>query len=196
MFTGIITELGAVRAVEKRGDTRIVFDSGFATMTMGSSIACSGVCLTVVDQGCGWFAADVSAETLSRTTLGRWKAGTKVNFERPLTVGGEIGGHFVAGHVDAIAKIVDRTGEGDSERFAFEAPAPVMPLIAPKGSIALDGVSLTVNEVVGMRFGVNVIPFTKCHTTFASAEIGDFVNLEVDLLARYVERLVQWRAGD
>lgn len=194
MFTGIITEVGAVRAIEKRGDTRIVFDSGFATMTLGASVACSGVCLTVVDQGCGWFAADVSAETLSRTTLGRWKPGTKVNFERPLAVGGEIGGHFVAGHVDAIAKIVDRTGEGDSERFAFEAPMPLMPLIAPKGSIALDGVSLTVNEVAGTRFGVNIIPFTKRNTTFASAEIGDFVNVEVDLLARYVERLVQWRA--
>ncbi|HLF58784.1 MAG TPA: riboflavin synthase [Alphaproteobacteria bacterium] len=196
MFTGITTDLGTVRAIESRKDSRFVFATGYdaAELMIGNSIACSGVCLTIVDKGPGWFAADVSAETLSRTTLADWRPGTPVNFERPLAVGGELGGHFVAGHIDGIAKVVAVAPEGDSLRFTFEADRALMKFIAPKGSVALDGVALTVNEVEGTRFGVNIIPHTRRSTTFASLETGGSVNLEVDLLARYVERLVQWRA--
>jgi len=196
MFTGIITARGAVREIVPGADPRYVFDAGFATdsLPVGASVCCSGACLTVVDKGEGWFAADVSGETLARTTLGLWKPGTPVNFERALAAGGELGGHFVVGHVDGVAKVVSRTPEGDSIRFVFEAEPRLMKFIAPKGSVALDGVALTVNEVRGTRFGVNIIPHTRGLTTFGSLETGDSVNLEVDLLARYVERLVQWRA--
>jgi riboflavin synthase len=148
------------------------------------------VCLTVVDKGPGWFSAQASAETLARSTLGGWREGTPVNLERALRVGEELGGHIVSGHVDAVAKIVGRQPEGDSLRFVIEVPAAFERAVAAKGSVALDGVSLTVNEVEGRRFGVNIIPHTQARTTFGSASVGDRVNLEVDLLARYVARLL------
>lgn len=196
MFTGIITDLGRVTAVERAGDTRFAFASRYdmATVEIGASIACSGPCLTVIEKGPGWFAVKASAETLARTTLGTWKAGTYVNFERPLSLGAELGGHLVTGHIDTTALVVSREPEGDSVRFVVEAGADVAPFIASKGSIALDGVSLTVNEVRdisggGARFGVNIIEHTRAHTTFGALVPGDRVNLEVDLLARYAARL-------
>ncbi len=196
MFTGIITDLGRVRAVEARGDTRLAIETGYDTETIdtGASIACSGACLTVVDKGPNWFAADVSAETLSKTTLGGWAAGTAVNLERPLRLGDELGGHLVQGHVDGVAEIVARAEEGDSLRLAFTAPAALMPFIAAKGSVTLDGVSLTVNRVKdapgGGRFEVNIIPHTAALTTLGACRPGTRVNLEIDLLARYVQRLM------
>ena len=196
MFTGIITARGTVREIVPKADPRFVFAAGAAaeSLAVGASVCCSGVCLTVVETGPDWFAADVSGETLARTTLGLWKAGTPVNFERALTAGGELGGHFVVGHVDGVAKVTAKTPEGESMRYTFDAESRLMKYIAPKGSVALDGVALTVNEVRGSRFGVNIIPHTQKLTTLGALEPGDSVNLEVDLLARYVERLVQWRA--
>jgi len=197
MFTGIITDLGRVRRVERRGDTRFTFETAYDTagIAIGASIACSGACLTVVEKGKDaegdWFAADVSAETLSKTTLGSWAAGTPVNFERALRLGDELGGHMVSGHVDGVAEVVERRAEGQSQRFVFAAPADLAGFIAPKGSVALDGVSLTVNEVDDVRFGVNIIPHTAEMTTFGSLGPGDRVNLEIDLLARYLQRLMQ-----
>jgi len=204
MFSGIITDLGEVDSVVPGGDTRpgcdtrIVIATRYAMddVALGASIACSGVCLTVVEkstgggQGRGWFAATVSAETLACTTLGGWRQGTKVNLERPLRLGDEFGGHVVLGHVDGVASIVERREEGDSVRFSFLAPDALARSIAPKGSIALDGVSLTVNEVDGARFGVNIIPHTQARTSFGAAQIGDEINLEIDVLARYVARFL------
>ncbi|HEY4941800.1 MAG TPA: riboflavin synthase [Rhizomicrobium sp.] len=195
MFTGIVTDVGRVRHVEKRGDTHLVIAtnwdlSGVAT---GASIACSGVCLTVVDKGTGkdaWFAVTASGETLSKTTLGGWKAGDPVNLERPMRVGDEFGGHIVSGHIDGVADVKLMAPEGESTRFTFEVPVALSKFIAPKGSVALDGVSLTVNEVDGTRFGVNIIPHTQKVTTFGKLKPGMKVNLEVDLMARYVARLV------
>ena len=199
MFTGIITDLGRVKAIETPaagGDSRFVFETGYdtAAIPQGASIACSGVCLTLVgqgvDQGANWFAADVSGETLSRTTLGDWAPGTAVNFERPLKLGDELGGHMVSGHVDGVAVVKDRRAEQGSLRFTFQASPELAKFIASKGSVALDGVSLTVNEVEGDRFGVNIIPHTAERTTFGALQPGDPVNLEVDLIARYVARLI------
>lgn len=200
MFTGIITDLGAVKAVEPPGegagkeasDSRFVFETGYDTagIPQGASIACSGACLTLVDKGPGWFAADVSGETLARTTLGDWGPGTPVNFERPLKLGDELGGHMVSGHVDGVAAVTGRRAEQGSIRFTFEAPAGLAKFIASKGSVALDGVSLTVNEVEGDRFGVNIIPHTAEATTLGGKQPGDRVNLEIDMLARYVQRLL------
>ena len=197
MFTGIVTDLGRVREIERRGDTRFVFETAYDTgeIALGASIACSGACLTVVDKGSSWFAADVSAETLSGTTLGGWQPGTPVNFERALRLGDELGGHLVSGHVDGVAELQVREPEGDSLRLAFEAPAALAKYIAPKGSIVLDGVSLTVNEVEdeasgSTRFGVNIIPHTAAETSLGGLRPGDRVNLEIDLLARYVQRLL------
>ena len=191
MFTGIITDLGRVHSIEHAGDTRIVLATNHDTsnLDIGASVACSGVCLTVVDKGPGWFAVDASAETLACTTLGEWREDTAVNLERSLRVGDELGGHIVIGHVDGVAEIVERRAEGDSIRFAFVAPEHLKRFIAPKGAVALNGVSLAVNEVEGARFGVNIIPHTQAMTTFATAAPGDKVNLEVDVLARYVARL-------
>jgi riboflavin synthase len=192
MFTGIVSDVGRVRAVTPGGDTGFAIATAFDTheIALGASIACAGVCLTVTDTGEGWFAVQVSAETLARTTLGRWRVGTAVNLERALKMGDEIGGHIMSGHVDTTVEIVDRRADGDSVRFVFDVPAPFARMIAPKGSVALDGVSLTVNEVEGRRFGVNIIPHTQAKTTFGAAAIGDRVNLEIDVLARYVARLL------
>ncbi|HTQ15061.1 MAG TPA: riboflavin synthase [Rhizomicrobium sp.] len=196
MFTGIVTDVGQVRHVEKRGDTHVVIGTHYdvADVDIGASIACSGVCMTVVDKGNGkdrWFAVTASGETLSKTTLGAWKPGDPVNLERPMKVGDELGGHIVTGHIDGVAEIVRVAPEGESLRVTFQAPKEVARFIAPKGSIALDGISLTVNEVDGTRFGVNIIPHTSRVTTFGNLKSGMKVNLEVDLMARYVARLVK-----
>ncbi|HEY1708381.1 MAG TPA: riboflavin synthase [Rhizomicrobium sp.] len=195
MFTGIVTDVGKVRHIEKRGDTHFVIATGYdvSLIDMGASIACSGACMTVVDKGNAkdrWFAVTASGESLSKTTMGSWGTGDPVNLERPMRVGDELGGHIVTGHVDGVAEIVRMTPEGESIRLTFQAPAALSRFIASKGSIALDGVSLTVNEVDGSRFGVNIIPHTQSVTTFGRAKPGVKVNLEVDLMARYVARLV------
>jgi riboflavin synthase len=196
MFTGIISDIGEVVAIERRGDTRFAIACGYApeTIAVGASIACSGVCLTAIEagrhiDGQGLFVVEASAETLSRTTLAAWRPGTRVNLERPLKVGDELGGHIVSGHVDGLAELVAIEVEGDSRRCRFRVPAEIARFMAPKGSVALDGISLTVNEVDGLAFGVNVIPHTLAVTTWKEAEPGQVVNVEVDMLARYVARL-------
>ena len=195
MFTGIITDIGTVAEVEMRGDMRARIDCGYdmATVDLGASIACDGVCLTVVDKGQGWFTVDISAETLSKTNIGAggWQAGRLLNLERALRVGDELGGHIVSGHVDGVAHVVDLRDEGGSLRLTFEAPPALARYIAPKGSVALNGTSLTVNEVAGNRFGVNLIPHTRQVTTWGRVALGDGVNLEIDTLARYVARLAE-----
>jgi riboflavin synthase len=193
MFTGIITDLGTVRAVApaaKGTDTRFEIATAYDTapIAMGASICCSGACLTVVAKDPGRFAVEASAETLACTTLGAWRVGTPINLEQALKVGDELGGHIVSGHVDAVAVVAGRREEGGSVRFEIEVPEAYARYIASKGSVALDGVSLTVNEVSGRRFGVNIIPHTQRHTTFETLRPGDHVNMEVDVLARYVAR--------
>ena len=192
MFTGIITDLGRVERVEKRGDTRIVFRTGYETtgIATGASIACNGCCLTLVEKGPGWFSVDASAETLSKTTLGAWEAGTPVNFERSLCIGDELGGHLVYGHVDGVAQVTGIEPDGDSLRFEISAPKDLMCFVASKGSVAIDGVSLTVNEVGDASFGINIIPHTAQATTFGTYTPGARVNMEIDMLARYVARLL------
>ena len=192
MFTGIVTDLGRVRAVLPGGDTGYEIETRYdtGTMAIGASIACSGVCLTAIERGPGWFRVQASAETRARSTLGGWRVGTPVNLERSLKLGDELGGHLVAGHVDGVGRLISERAEGDSVRLVFEAPAALAPGIASKGSVAVDGVSLTVNEVTGARFGVNIIPHTQAQTTFGAAKPGDGVNLEIDVLARYVARLM------
>ena len=192
MFTGIVTDLGKVRAIELRGDTRIEIETSYDTdsVDIGASIACSGPCLTDVEKGAGWFAIEASAETLDKTGVGDWRVGTPVNLERAMRIGDELGGHIVSGHVDAVAKIVAMTPEGDSMRFSFEAPDAFAKYIAPKGSISLDGVSLTVNEVQDDIFGVNIISHTQAATTFGSRKVGDRINMEIDTIARYVARIL------
>jgi riboflavin synthase len=193
MFTGIITDLGRVRSVSRNGDTRLEITTEFDTtgIAIGASIACSGVCLTVIDKGSDWFAVSVSAETLSRTTIGGWRKGTRVNLERALRFGDELGGHIVSGHVDCVATIVSIAPDGSSQRFVIEVADGFGRFVAEKGSVAVDGVSLTVNEVEGRRFGVNLIPHTLSVTTLGRVVSGDRVNLEVDMLARYVARLLE-----
>lgn len=192
MFTGIVTDLGRVRAIKPGGDARYEFATGLdtATLAVGASVCCSGACLTVVDKGPGWFAATVSAETLAKTTLGRWRAGTPVNFERALRAGDELGGHIVTGHVDGVAELKSAREEGDSLRLAFAVPEELARFTAAKGSVALDGVSLTVNDAGKSGFGVNLIPHTRRTTTLGALAPGDVVNLEIDPLARYVARLL------
>lgn len=194
MFTGIVTDIGTVRHVERRGDSRFVIATNYRTdeIDIGASIACSGVCLTVVDKDRDSFSVDVSAETLSKTNLGGWTAGTKVNLERALRMGDELGGHVVSGHVDGVGTIVSITPEGDSRRFRFKVPRSLARFIAPKGSVAIDGTSLTVNEVQGDEFGVNIIPHTQAVTTWGDMKSGDTVNIEIDMLARYVARLAEF----
>lgn len=198
MFTGIITDVGTVRTLEQRGDltARITTAYDPATISLGASIACNGCCLTVTDLGSdeqgNWFQVDISAESVSKTNIGDWAVGTALNLERALKVGDELGGHIVSGHVDGVAEIVRLEDEGDSTRFTFRAPEVLARFIAPKGSVALNGTSLTVNEVSGRDFGVNIIPHTKSETTWSEAKVGDRVNLEIDTLARYVARLQDW----
>lgn len=202
MFTGIITDMGEVLALEEKGDLRARIATLYPveTIDIGASIACDGICLTVVATGAaprGWFDVDLSAETLSKTNVGAggWHVGRRINLERALKVGDELGGHIVSGHVDGVAEIVAMRDEGDSTRFTFRAPAALAGFIAPKGSVALNGTSLTVNEVDGAEFGVNIIPHTKAVTTWGQAKVGDAVNIEIDTLARYVARLREW-AGE
>ena len=192
MFTGIVTDVGRVRAIERKGDTRIEIETAYDMddVDIGASIACSGPCLTVVEKGSGWFAVEVSAETLDKTALGDWEVGTRINLERAMRIGDELGGHIVSGHVDAVATVVDMQAEGDSVRFTFEAPADFAKYIAPKGSVCLDGVSLTVNEVQENQFGVNIISHTQSATSFGGRKVGDRINMEIDTIARYVARLL------
>ena len=191
MFTGIITDIGRVRSIKPRGDTRFEIETAYdtATIEIGASIACSGACLTVVDKGDGWFAVDVSAETLAKTNLGAWGEGTPINLERSLRLGDELGGHIVLGHVDGVGTVASIEPEGDSLRYRFQVPQELSLYVARKGSITINGVSLTVNEVNGASFGVNIIPHTQQMTTFGKMAPGDRINLEVDVLARYVARL-------
>jgi riboflavin synthase len=201
MFTGIVTDVGTVRSAEQRGDLRLQIGTGYdmATVDLGASIACSGACLTVVDKGDGWFAVDVSGETISRTAKGMWSEGAKLNLERSLRLGDELGGHIVTGHIDGVAEVVNASPEGDSVRIELEVPRGLGPMIAPKGSIALDGVSLTVNDVRdaedgSIRFSVNIIPHTAQHTTFDGISAGRQLNVEIDVLARYIDRMLAARA--
>jgi riboflavin synthase len=200
MFTGIVTDIGEVIAIEKHGDTRLTIATSYdpGTIALGASISCSGCCLTAVEtgrlqDGRGFFAVDASAETLARTTLGSWKTGTRINLERPLKMGDELGGHVVSGHVDDVGEIVAIVPEGDSLRFRFRVSPEISRFIAPKGSVSIDGTSLTVNEVERNDFGVNIIPHTQAVTTWGRAKAGDRVNVEIDMLARYVARLSETR---
>jgi len=192
MFTGIVTHRGVVRSVEPAGDTvlEIATDLPLADAPPGASIACAGCCLTVIDKGPDWFRVTVSAETLAHTTIGTWSAGSVVNLERALRLGDELGGHLVSGHVDGVATVALRRPEGDSLRLDFVLPERLARFVAPKGSVAVDGVSLTVNEVDGARFGVNIIPHTRDRTTLGGLAPGARVNIEIDLVARYVARLI------
>lgn len=191
MFTGIITDRGDIRRVDASGEHRFeiatTYDLG--TVDIGASICCAGCCLTVVEKGADWFAVEVSAETLSKTTLGDWRAGRHVNLERALRLGDELGGHLVSGHVDGVGRVVGAESAGESVIFTVEAPVSLARFIAAKGSITVDGVSLTVNGVDGARFDVNIIPHTQAATTLGQLAVGDTVNLEIDMLARYVARL-------
>ena len=192
MFTGIVTDLGRVKRVRRADLVDLAVATRFDTsaIPIGASIACSGVCLTVVEVAPGEFSVQGSAETIACTTLGSWDEGTAVNLEKPLRIGDELGGHLVSGHVDGIARIIERRPEAQSVRFVFDAPSGLASFIASKGSVALDGVSLTVNEVSGARFGVNIIPHTLACTNFGTAVPGQQMNLEVDLIARYVAKLL------
>jgi len=201
MFTGIITDIGTVAAIERRGDLRVRIATAYDTDTvdLGASIACSGVCLTVVDKAPGWFAVDVSAETVSRTAAGLWTEGLRFNLERALKVGDELGGHIVTGHVDGVGTIVSAEPVGDSIRLVIAAGPAIAPYVAAKGSIAVDGISLTVNDVEdlaggGVRFALNIIPHTAEMTTLDAVAVGRSVNLEIDVLARYLGRMEQLRA--
>ncbi len=191
MFTGIITDVGSIIELEQQGDLRARIRTAYdtATIDMGASIASDGVCLTVVALGDDWYDVQISAETVSKTNLGDWTVGKRLNLERALKVGDELGGHIVSGHVDGVAEVVDIRDEGDSTRVTLRAPEALAKFIAPKGSVALNGTSLTVNEVAGCDFGINFIPHTKEVTTWGDVALGSRVNLEIDTLARYVARL-------
>lgn len=193
MFTGIITDLGRVRKIDGRGtDTRFEITTTYDTagLDIGASVAHNGCCLTVIEKGPDWFAVHAGAETLAVTTLGTWVEGQAVNLERALKMGDELGGHIVSGHVDALAKVVALVPDGESKRFTLEIPEAFAKFVAPKGSVVLDGVSLTVNEVSGNRFGVSIIPHTQAVTTFGTLAVGDTMNFEIDVLARYVARMI------
>jgi len=201
MFTGIVTDVGTVRSAEQRGDLRLTIGTSYDldTVDLGASISCSGVCLTVVDKGEDWFAVDVSGETISKTAADRWREGARLNLERALRLGDELGGHIVTGHVDAVADVVGACPEGDSIRIGISVPTELAPMIAPKGSVTLDGVSLTVNEVREAEdgrthFAVNIIPHTAQHTTLGHLSAGQQLNVEVDVLARYLDRMIAARA--
>lgn len=192
MFTGIITDLGRVRAIQFGSTTRLEIETAYDTgdIALGASVACNGCCLSVVEKGPGWLAFEASRETLDKTNLRDWKVGHPVNLERALKLGDELGGHLVSGHVDGVGRILSITPDGGSLRLKVEAPQDLARMIAPKGSIVLDGISLTVNEVEGNVFGVNIIPITQTATNLGQAKAGDRVNLEIDLIARYVARLL------
>ncbi len=197
MFTGIVTDIGEVLETERRGDLRARIGTGYDVggIDIGASIACDGVCLTVIALGSSprnWFDVEISAESLSKTNLDTWVPGKRINLERALKVGDELGGHIVSGHVDGLAEVVRVTPEGDSRRVTLRAPQALAGFIAPKGSVALNGTSLTVNEVEGVEFGINFIPHTQKATTWGAVAVGDRVNLEVDTMARYVARLREW----
>ena len=197
MFTGIVTAIGTVRSIEQRGDLRLVIacDYDMAGVDLGASIACSGACLTVVDKGADWFAVDVSAESVARTASGLWQEGARLNLERALRMGDELGGHLVTGHVDAVARVSEATVTGGSLRVGIDIAADLGRLVAPKGSVTLDGVSLTVNEVedsdAGTRFWINLIPHTADQTTLGSITVGHELNIEIDVLARYLQRMTK-----
>jgi riboflavin synthase len=200
MFTGIVTDVGTVRSAEQRGDLRLVIETGYDldTVELGASIACSGTCLTVVDKGDDWFAVDVSGETVSKTAADHWREGARLNLERSLRLGDEIGGHIVTGHVDAVGEVAGVCPEGDSKRVGISVPRALGPMIAAKGSVALDGVSMTVNDVrdaedCATHFYVNVIPHTAEHTTLGDLAQGRQLNVEVDVLARYIDRMLAAR---
>ncbi|PLL11416.1 riboflavin synthase [Tabrizicola sp. TH137] len=197
MFTGIVTDIGEVLETERRGDLRARIGTGYDVggIDIGASIACDGVCLTVIALGTSprnWFDVEISAESLSKTNLDGWAPGKRINLERALKVGDELGGHIVSGHVDGLAEVVGLRPEGDSLRVTFRTPHALAGFIAPKGSVALNGTSLTVNEVEGVEFGINFIPHTQKATTWGEVKLGDRVNLEVDTMARYVARLREW----
>ena len=204
MFTGIISDIGTIDRVETRGDTRIVVRTAYdtATVDLGASIACSGVCLTVVDKGTddsgGWFAADVSGETISRTAAEQWSEGRRLNLERALRLGEELGGHIVTGHVDGIGTVLGICPQGDSRRIGIAVPPDLAPFVAAKGSVTVDGVSLTVNDVADhgdvTHFSLNVIPHTQAMTTLGHLRQGQAVNIEIDVLARYLKRMEHYRA--
>jgi riboflavin synthase len=200
MFTGIVTDVGTVRSAEQRGDLRLVIETSYDldTVELGASIACSGVCLTVVDKGEDWFAVDLSSETISKTSADHWRQNAKLNLERALRLGDELGGHIVSGHVDAVAEVVGICADGDSTRVGLRASRDLAPMIAPKGSITLDGVSLTVNEVRNsgdnIDFAVNIIPHTALNTTLGELREGQRLNVEIDVLARYLERMLAARS--
>ena len=196
MFTGIISDVGRLGSIDQQGDLRARIKTRYdtASIDIGASIACDGVCLTVVALGPDWFDVDISAETVDKTNIGRnaWAAGRRINLERALRVGDELGGHIVSGHVDGVAEVLSVSEDGDSTRIVMKAPAELARFIAPKGSVALNGTSLTVNAVDGQAFGVNLIPHTKEVTTWGDVGVGDAVNLEIDTLARYVARLAEY----
>jgi riboflavin synthase len=201
MFTGIVSDVGTVRSAEQRGDLRLVIGTSYDldTVDLGASISCSGVCLTVVDKGEDWFAVDVSGETISKTAAAHWREGARLNLERALRLGDELGGHIVTGHVDAVAQLVGTCPDGDSTRIGISVPKELAPMIAAKGSVTLDGVSLTVNEVRdaengSIHFAVNIIPHTAQHTTLGELSQGQQLNVEVDVLARYIDRMLAARA--
>ncbi len=205
MFTGIVTDVGRIRAIEPRGDTRVTVETAYDTahVDLGASIACSGVCLTVVDKGSGWFAVDVSGETLSRTAPDQWRTGAALNLERAMKLGDELGGHIVTGHVDGVGEVLGICPEGDSKRVGIRVPPALAPCLAPKGSVTIDGVSLTVNEVSDhtsehgdgeTHFAVNLIPHTQAVTTLGRLEPGARINIEIDVLARYLQRMEHYRA--
>ena len=193
MFTGLIQEIGTITSLDTRGDWIITISAPLTVkdLSIGCSVACSGVCLTVINLFDTAFVVQASHETLDTTSAEFWEVGTKLNLERALRMGDELGGHIVSGHVDGIAKVVSRTAESDSLRFIFEVPEAFAPYLAPKGSVSLDGISLTVNEVDGVQFGVNVIPHTQKATTMGARQVGDLLNFEIDTIARYVHRMLQ-----
>jgi len=200
MFTGIITDIGTIERVEQRGDLRVAVATAYdtATVDLGASIACSGVCLTVIDKGPNWFTVDVSGETVSRSAQGQWSEGRRLNLERAMKLGDELGGHIVTGHVDGVAEVASVTPAGDSRVIAFRLPRDLAPFVAAKGSVTVDGVSLTVNTVAdstdGTTFAVNIIPHTQAVTTLGALEAGQAVNIEIDVLARYLQRMQSLQA--
>ncbi|MEP6067978.1 MAG: riboflavin synthase [Paracoccaceae bacterium] len=193
MFTGIVTDVGTIAALHQEGDLRARIKTSYDTakVDLGASIASDGVCLTVVELGPDWYDVQISAETITKTNIASWTEGKRVNLERALRVGDELGGHIVSGHVDGVADVVSIVDEGDSTRVQLRAPEALAKFIAPKGSVALNGTSLTVNDVKGQIFGINFIPHTKLVTTWGDVRLGDQVNLEIDTLARYVARLAE-----